>query len=114
MKYSPPPPRTRARSLPIPSDGVAGIDTAASALMPTSGCALHDPVSPDAPWTGKKVAAVAGNLPRRWRGDPGFRRLVRTLHGYFGVGGPKSATSRRAAKYATPFSFTKTFSPARP
>src|SRR6516164_2572408 len=49
MKYSPPPPRTRARSLPMPSDGGAGIGTAGPASMPTSGCALRDPVSPDAP-----------------------------------------------------------------
>src|SRR5262249_56543379 len=33
--------------------------------LPTSGCALRDPISPDAPWSGKKVAAVASTISRR-------------------------------------------------
>src|SRR5262249_17232986 len=100
MKYSPPPPRTRARSLPIPSDGVAGIDTAASASMRASGCALREPVSPDAR-NREESGGSRGHHPPPVKANLLFASLSDLFPGISAIGGLKRAgVTRREIRYA--------------
>jgi hypothetical protein len=51
------------------------MDTAGCVSMPASGCALRVAVSLDAPWSGKKAAAVANTISRRVRANLLFASL---------------------------------------